>query len=228
MCVQSSSSFVYSLSTFTVHNLKMVSLLLIGTLLLNATLCSSFISSNIKKPNKNKIGFPLFGDLQLLIHGTTNAFTTVTNNDILLYKLLSPIKHHTKAIGVYSSVDNSITPLCTLERGSTSYRKDTSQAALSADFLKKSGNLLRILSSDKKGDEFTIHEWIDSDVYVPLSTVNGSKAQSNDYEITTAVNEAVGSQSVEYIVWKLEQDVLQMEILLKNMKNRIRLMKNAH
>lgn len=140
------------------------------------------------RPPTRSSTFALF-DFKLLIQGTKNAYTSVRNNDVLLYKLPYPIQGSPNALGVFKSEASELIPLCNRELGSNEFHIDQTQLVLDASELKAQNKLLRIVSSDRRGDAcFVIDEYIDSDVHIPLvsadariqSEAAGSSASDGD------------------------------------------------
>jgi len=111
----------------------------------------------------------LYGELRILIHGTKNAYTTLRPYDLVMYELPRAIGSCTRALGVYSSEDSKVFPLCNHVEGSSEFFHDQLQSPLSAEELKSQGRLLRVVSSDRRGtDCFLVEEYLDSDVYIPV------------------------------------------------------------
>lgn len=117
----------------------------------------------------------LFGELRLRIQGTKNAYTTVRPNDVILYKLNTPPSSSfedskkMKALGVFDGV--SIVPLYARVEGSAEFYLDATShcSKISSDLLQKADRLLRVVSSDRRGEDcFIIDEYISDDVYIPI------------------------------------------------------------
>lgn len=107
--------------------------------------------------------------IRIKIHGTKNAFTTLQNNDVVLYRLQEPTNNDKQnALAAYFSTDNIIVPLCKKEIDSIEYYPQPHVPYLSAAKLNEKGSLLRVISSNKVGDSYCVEEYIDSDVHVPL------------------------------------------------------------
>ncbi len=173
---------------------------------------------------------PLRAEMRILIQGTKNAYTTVMNNDVVLFTLEKSVnKKQTKALGVFTSTDQAITPLCNYEEGSASFYRDVTQTGLSATELEKNGQILRILSSDRLGDRFTIDEFLDSDIYIPvqrdptLPTVIPTIQCAVDASIVNV--QCVNDMSMLDCVNKVERSVAVIEQELLNLKQFIQHMK---
>lgn len=102
-------------------------------------------------------------EFRLLIQGTKNAYTTIRTNDVLLYIN----SNGNSGLGVYK--ESKILPLCNYDKGSSSFYIDFAVPAADVNELKASSKLLRVVSSDRKGQDcFIIEEYISSDVEIPI------------------------------------------------------------
>jgi 2-iminobutanoate/2-iminopropanoate deaminase len=117
---------------------------------------------------KGTISTSLFAEMQILIHGTKNAWTTIRPYDLVLYKLEMKVKGKERGLGVYTP-ERDILPLCNHEKGSTEFFIDSLQEAYSAETLKSENRLLRIVSADRRGTNcFFVEEYLDSDILIPV------------------------------------------------------------
>lgn len=164
------------------------------------------------------------GELRIQIQGTKNAFTNVRHRDILLYLLEKPIANgefeKTRGLAMYGS-SGDLTPLCNYEEGSSEFYHDVWRSKMDAVKLKESGRLLRIVSSDRKGENcFILEEYIDSDVYIPIRDPNSkslissnpltSSSKTTDQEICS--NNALDIES-ELLTAKYDAALLRVAIL---------------
>ena len=105
----------------------------------------------------------LYSEFRLLIQGTKNAYTTIRVNDVLLYVN----SKGNSGLGVYK--EGKIFPLCNYDKGSSAFFVDYAVQAPDADELKAASKLLRVVSSDRRGQNcFIIEEFISSDVEIPI------------------------------------------------------------
>ena len=89
------------------------------------------------------------------------------NYDVLMYRLASPVEGASLGLAVF--LDDQLAPLCNRESGSSEFFIDQTQQPLSASQLKESNRILRIVSSDRRGQDcFLIDEYISSDVHIPI------------------------------------------------------------
>jgi enamine deaminase RidA (YjgF/YER057c/UK114 family) len=132
-------------------------------------------------------------ELRIQIQGTRNAHTTLRNNDVVLYKLDPPMEQCVRGIGVYQA-DKSIAPLYCHSEGSSLFSADFGNT-MSAVALNEQRRLLRVVSSDRRGRDFIIEEFLDNDIYVPLledkTEANGAESNvsygDSDVAETTAL-----------------------------------------
>ena len=112
----------------------------------------------------------LWGEMQLLIQGTKNAYTTIRKNDLVVYELLDPESDDAPyGIGLYTG-DGQLFPMCCRDKFRNELYVDHIRPAESSEQLKEQGRLLRMVSSDRVSAKqcFTISEWIDSTYSVPI------------------------------------------------------------
>lgn len=159
---------------------------------------------------------PLF-DMQILIHGTRNAFTTLRNYDVVFYKV--PGTDEVR-LGVYSN-DGSIRPLCSYSENSNQFHIDVFEDALSALNLKNENRILRIVSSDRRGESsFTIDEYLGSDVVIPIrseSEINEAKDLTLNKQQASVPTE-ISSTKTEKVDFETEMQTLQLEIMQLQLK----------
>lgn len=104
----------------------------------------------------------LSADLQLRIQGTKNAYTTVLPGDVVSFQLEdTTLDGKTKGLGAFSA-DGVILPLCSVD--GERFTVDSRQSPISAEKLRSEGRLLRVYSSEKRADQFTISEYVDDDI----------------------------------------------------------------
>ena len=128
--------------------------------------------------SKGTFSTSLFAEMQILIHGTKNAYTTIRPYDLVLYKLEMKVKGKERGLGVYTP-ERDILPLCNHEKGSTEFFIDSLQEAYSAETLKKENRLLRIVSADRRGTNcFVVEEYLDSDILIPIRDPQDSQSES--------------------------------------------------
>jgi len=109
------------------------------------------------------------GDMRIKIQGTTNAYTTLRPLDVVLYGLDPEVNGKSRALGVFKA--GEVAPLCNRVAGCTEFYRDATQSPLSAEKLKQAGLMLRVVSSDRRGDScFIIEEYLDEDIHIPLVT----------------------------------------------------------
>lgn len=153
----------------------------------------------------------LHGEMRILIHGTTNAYTTLRPYDLILYELEIKVKGKERGIGVYTP-ESDILPLCNYEKGSTEFYVDKLQDSYCAETLKKENRLLRIVSADRRGTEcFTVEEYLDTDIFIPVRDPQEFPDESatsvkDDFSDATQVDvsEVVVSDSIEELNSKIE------------------------
>ena len=149
----------------------------------------------------------LYAELRILIHGTKNAYTTLRNHDVIIYQLTRSIEGRTRALGVYKS-DNTVMPLCNEYLGSSEFYEDVTSTPLSAERLKEDRRILRIISSDRRGNSYSIEEYIDDDVYIPIKGASSSSSTSNFSDLP------VNEESIEDI----EKRIAELELKLAELK----------
>ena len=126
---------------------------------------------------KGTFSTSLFAEMQILIHGTKNAWTTIRPYDLVLYKLEMKVKGKERGLGVYTP-ERDILPLCNHEKGSTEFFIDSLQEAYSAETLKSENRLLRIVSADRRGTNcFVVEEYLDSDILIPIRDPEGAQPE---------------------------------------------------
>jgi reactive intermediate/imine deaminase len=102
----------------------------------------------------------------------------------------SPIKGSASALGVY--ISGEIKPLCNRDIGSNEFFIDQTQDALDAEELKAQGKLLRIVSGDRSGSGcFTVEEYIDSDVYIPVVSADAKPEAKNIPELSDDIDKKI-------------------------------------
>ena len=107
--------------------------------------------------------------MRIKIQGTTNAYTTLRPLDVVLYGLDPVVDGKSRALGVFKA--GEVAPLCNRVAGCTEFYRDATQSPLSAEKLKQAGLMLRVVSSDRRGDNcFIIEEYLDEDIRIPLVT----------------------------------------------------------
>jgi len=167
----------------------------------------------------------LFSELRLLIQGTKNAYTVVRPNDVILYQLAAPLPtdtKKTKALGVYDG--QSIIPLYSRVEGDAEFFIDAvSEAAkMSATALQKGGQLLRVISSDRRGmDCFIIDEYLPEDVDVPVREEGQLSIVSNDKSVSTSPSIAIVEAQLEVAELKLRLLELKAQAITKNGEVRV-------
>lgn len=125
---------------------------------------------------------PLHASIRLLIQGTKNAYATIQTGDVVSFKTSQPHDGKSVRLGVLSA-DGKIVPLAAVETGSADFVVDPSEEALSAARLKDDNKLLRMYSVDRRGETYTIDEYLDADLlYMPV-------VQPIEKAAATAVNE---------------------------------------
>ena len=110
------------------------------------------------------------GEMQLLIQGTKNAYTTVRANDLIVYELDFPDNEDSPlGIGLYTN-EGELLPMCCRDKFREEFFVDHTRRPLDAGELKNRGKLLRMVSSDRNPTKgcFTISEWIDSSYSIPI------------------------------------------------------------
>lgn len=105
-------------------------------------------------------------DMRIKIHGTKNAYTTLRNDDVVIYELEFPREGCSKQLGVYKS-DGLVLPLYCSSQETRLFRLQAN-GGLIAEELNKQEKLLRVISSDRQGTGYIVEEYIGDDVYVPL------------------------------------------------------------
>ena len=154
--------------------------------------------------------------MQILIHGTRNAFTTLRNYDVVFFKV--PDSDDIR-LGVYSN-DGSIRPLCSYSENSNQFHVDVYEGALSALQLKNENRILRIVSSDRRGEStFTIDEYLGSDVVIPIR----SEYESNETKELTlnkqnSIPAETSSANTDKFDPENEMQTLQLEIMQLQLK----------
>ena len=110
--------------------------------------------------------------MQIRIHGTKNAYTTLRPYDCVLYLMDNKIDEKDRSLGVYTS-SNEIVPLCSHEEFSTDFHIDKFQQPYSATKLNSEARILRVVSADRRGSDcFIVEEYLDTDVFIPLRDPN--------------------------------------------------------
>lgn len=159
---------------------------------------------NIMNPHSS---FAL-NDFKILIQGTKNAYTSVREYDVLLYKLEAPIKGAPLALGALLS-QGSLVPLCNRERGSNEFYIDHTQKPLDAEELKSQSRLLRIVSSDRRGKScFVIDEYIDNDVHIPLVAENAPIPTHHSETLIAEVDEKLADALQQVVQLSLQRQEL--------------------
>lgn len=160
--------------------------------------------------------------MQILIHGTRNAFTTLRNYDVVFFKALSSnseLPDDEIRLGVYTN-DGNIRPLCSYNENSNQFHIDPYENALAAIQLKNENRILRIVSSDRKGEStFTIDEYLGSDVVIPLRNKDESfeaKDLNLDNQIKTQTE--ISSSTTDKVYLENELQTLQLEIMQLQLK----------
>lgn len=157
----------------------------------------------------------LLTSVRIKIHGTKNAFTTLQNNDVVLYKLKQPKPEdkHT-ALAAYSSSSHTLSPLCREVENSNEFFEQPNVQALPVDALKDHERILRIISSNKVGNIFVVDEYINEDVHVPLlsnilnDTLTNGNVNYSRSSISTLKNKLV---QAETCVESLKLQIASME-----------------
>eukprot|EP01035_Chromulina_nebulosa_P007762 gene7762-10485_t len=176
------------------------------------------IFSGSYKTNKSILSRkPLF-DMQILIHGTRNAFTTLRNYDVVFFKAQSSSSDFPDdeiRLGVYTN-DGNIRPLCSYNENSNQFHIDPYENALTAMQLKNENRILRIVSSDRKGEStFTIDEYLGSDVVIPLRNKDESfeaKDLNLDNQIYTQTEISSSSTDKENELQTLQLEIMQLQL----------------
>jgi 2-iminobutanoate/2-iminopropanoate deaminase len=121
----------------------------------------------------------LFAEMRILLYGTKNAYTTLRSGDAVFYKLETPIEDKDTAIGLFTK-EGTIVPLYCADVDKCIFRIESTTTPLNALELNKDRRILRIVSSDRKGDDIVIEEYIDeSYVYVPIREQGDELAPAN-------------------------------------------------
>lgn len=156
--------------------------------------------------------------MQILIHGTRNAFTTLRNYDVVFFKAQSPNSDFPDGeirLGVYTN-DGNIRPLCSYNENSNQFHIDPYENALTAMQLKNENRILRIVSSDRKGEStFTIDEYLGSDVVIPLRNKDESfeaKDLNLDNQIYTQTEISSSSTDKENELQTLQLEIMQLQL----------------
>jgi 2-iminobutanoate/2-iminopropanoate deaminase len=112
---------------------------------------------------------PLYAEMSILIQGTKNAYTTLRPYDVVLYKLNAPTDDgKDRALGAFTA-KSEILPLYNKVEGDSEFYIDPAQAKMSAEKLKSENRLLRVVSSDRRGQDcFIIEEYLGSDIWIPV------------------------------------------------------------
>ena len=154
------------------------------------------------------------GEMKLLIHGTKNAYTTLRTNDLIRYSLDLEVEGCSQRLGVYDG--NLIHPLCAkLESDPSIMVIDPVEEALPAETLKKTGRLLNIVSSDRRGANYLVEEFIDSSVYIPLFTkvAERSVTTSSGYADDTNTEMSRGDdEDIDLEIARLKLKIAQLEL----------------
>jgi hypothetical protein len=118
-------------------------------------------------------------NLTLCVTGTKNAYTTLRSGDVITYKLDEPIDGKSVRLGTLSGDGKDILPLCNIVEQGVDFVLDPNSSPISAEKLRKEGKLLRIISSDRKGDGYVIEEYLDEEIYIPALETTAAAATSN-------------------------------------------------
>jgi 2-iminobutanoate/2-iminopropanoate deaminase len=98
-----------------------------------------------------------------------------------------PIDGKKKSIAVYTS-DSFVVPLCNKVINGNEFFIDSTQKKMSAQELINSGRLLRIVSSDKRGETFLIDEYIDNDIHIPIANSDSDSNYPEQKQIISGEN----------------------------------------
>jgi len=134
----------------------------------------------------------LQASIRLLIQGTKNAYTTIQTGDVVSFKTSKPQDGKSIRLGVLSA-DGKILPLAAVETGSAEFVVDSSEEPLSAARLKDADKLLRMYSADRRGETYTIDEYLDAELlYMPVvqSVIEKSYPMTGNENVDIAVTEA--------------------------------------
>lgn len=150
----------------------------------NAFYGGSSAKNVVKSHHRGKSKVPaLLAELKLLIQGTKNAYTTLRTGDIVYYQHEnSSSDDETRALGLFTA-EGTIAPLCNhVDESREVFYLDKEQEPLSANGLIEEGKLLRIVSSDKRGNKYLIEEYIDrNDVFIPVRDPSLPYQASDDW-----------------------------------------------
>jgi len=190
--------------------------------------CQIFYSYRVCKTYSCLLRRPLFAEMQILLHGTKNAYTTLRTNDVVFFKMTPPnATEEVISLGVFTS-DKTILPLCSFDENSNKYDIDPFETPLSAEELKKEQKLLRVVSSDRIGQTYVIEEYIDGDTYIPIRSRNQpteinnspivihSQSTSTVSTIPTIPTEIDIDQEIEILKAQIELQSLKVNLLQLN------------
>ena len=129
----------------------------------------SWIPKNVYQ---HRVSTALYGEMQIRIHGTKNAYTTLRPYDCVLYLMDNVIDEKDRSLGVYTPT-NEIVPLCNYEEHSIDFHIDKFRTPYSATKLNSEARILRVVSADRRGSDcFIVEEYLDTDVFIPLRDPN--------------------------------------------------------
>jgi hypothetical protein len=91
--------------------------------------------------------------------------------------------------------------------------------------LNREGKLIRIISSDKRGNKYLIEEYIDSDIYIPIkgdvNQVKVEEVKENNNNNNDNNNNNNIDDEIKIIKSKLAIEKLQLELLLLENKKKV-------
>jgi 2-iminobutanoate/2-iminopropanoate deaminase len=120
----------------------------------------------------------LKAEIRILISGTKNAYTTVRSGDVVYYAY--EVGDKVRAFGLFTA-EGTVAPLCNyLDESKDVLYLDKEQEPMSVKHLVNENKLLRIVSSDKRGERYVIEEYIDDDVYIPVRDPSVVPYQASD------------------------------------------------
>jgi len=98
-----------------------------------------------------------------------------------------------------------VIPLCNEYLGSSEFYEDIGSKPMLAERLKEDRRILRIISSDRRGNSYTIEEYIDDDVHIPIK---GATSSANLSDLP------IDESSIEDV----EQRIAELELKLAELK----------
>lgn len=110
--------------------------------------------------------------IQVKIYGTKNAYTTLRQYDVVLYKMDQSIDEKETALGLYlGGAEEEMRLLCCDEVGGVKFHVDQNYEAINAQALQNEGQILRVITADRVRDSTSsviIEEWLSGDIFIPI------------------------------------------------------------